>query len=96
MTKRERLMQLVSNEMKSELDSGKTVEINYSYGESVVLTYNKKRICSRSGANYDKLGAAFGDIVTYIDFDALRNLFYAYERILQIMWWLGQTFVSGE
>lgn len=77
MTKNERLMQLVSKEMRAELDSGKTVEINYSYGESVVLTYNRKRICSRSGANYDKLGAAFSDIVTYIDFDALRNVFYA-------------------
>lgn len=77
MTKDERLMQLVSREMRAELNSGKTVEIKYTYGNSVILTYNKKRICSRSGANYDRLGAAFSDVVEYIDFDALRNVFYA-------------------
>ena len=80
MTKYERLSKLISTDMANELKSGKTVEIKYTYdtyGVSVILTYNKKRICSRSGANYDRLGAAFGDVVEYIDTDALRRLLFA-------------------
>ena len=70
MTKEERLKG-ICYEINRELNQGKTVEINFNYGENVVLTYKGKRVCSRSGAGYDRLGAAFGDIVTYINPEAL-------------------------
>lgn len=70
MTKEERLKG-ICYEINRELNQGKTIEINFNYGETVVLTYKGKRVCSRSGAGYDKLGAAFGDVVTYINPEAL-------------------------
>ena len=76
MTKEERL-KAICVDINSELNRGKIIEINFNYGESVVLTYKGKRVCSRSGAGYDKLGAAFGDIVTYINPEALLALYNA-------------------
>lgn len=76
MTKEDRLIG-ICYEINRELNQGKTIEINFNYGETVVLTYKGKRICSRSGAGYDRLGAAFGDIVTYINPEALLTLYNA-------------------
>ena len=76
MTKEDRLKTICAD-MNKELNQGKTIEINFNYGETVVLTYKGKRICSRSGGGYDKLGAAFGDVVTYINPEALLSLYNA-------------------
>ena len=56
MTKEDRLKG-ICYEINRELNQGKTIEINFNYGETVVLTYKGKRVCSRSGGGYDKLGA---------------------------------------
>lgn len=70
MTKEDRLKG-ICYEINRELNQGKDVELHYNYGEIVTITYKGKRVCSRSGSGYEKLGAAFGDIVTYINPEAL-------------------------
>lgn len=92
MTKEDRLKG-ICYEINRELNQGKIVELHYNYGEIVTITYKGKRVCSRSGSGYEKLGAAFGDIVTYINPEALLAVYntgayqdcvYMYEYKLKV------------
>lgn len=85
MTKEERLKG-ICYEINRELNQGKTVELHYNYGEIVTISYKGKRVCSRSGHGYEKLGAAFGDIVTYINPQALMTVYNsgAYQNCVYI------------